>query len=266
MNEERVGQVDISKLSEGAYYGFQIDGNKRFVLGDGTITHNTTLIENLCYYHKHRYPVARVFMGTEGGYKTFCKIFHPLYVSNYYSEKEEESHIIRQKTCQGENGQGYPGNYAINIMDDVSDDPKIYRSKVVRGIFKLGSQHWNQLFLLGSQYAIDMPPDVRKSVSYVAIFREPEPIEREKLYKNFGGLAGSRKNFDELMDQITGDYTCLIFKKRSQSNKLEECIFWYRTRLIGKGDGDWKFGCKEYRKWAEQRYDPNFVEDYSLHH
>ena len=252
----RFSDIKIDHVGRGKYHGFQIDGNGRFLLGDSTVTHNTTLIENLCYYNKHRYPTARIFMGTEDGYKKCCKIFHPLYVSNCYDEGQERSHILRQKTCNMENGKGYEGNYAINILDDVSDDPKIYKTKVMRGLFKLGSQHWSQLLMIGSQYAIDMPPDIRKATSYVAIFREPEEGERKKLYTNFGGLAGSYKNFCDLMDQITGDYTCMIFKKRSQTNKMEECIFYYRTVPLNA----WKFGCKEYRDWGKDRYDPNYVE------
>lgn len=223
-------------------------------------TGKTTFMENMAYSRKHVYPVGRVFMGTEDGYKRFCKIFHPLYVTLGWDEKEEERHVMRQKTCEMENGRGYPGNYAINIIDDVSDDPKIYKTKLMRGIFKLGSQHWAQLAMIGSQYAIDMPPDIRKAVSYVALGREPEEIERKKLYENFGGLAGSYAKFCDLMDQITGDHTFLIFKKRSQSNNLEDCVSWYRTKKLG----DWKFGCKEYRAHGDARYDTNYVETVSL--
>lgn len=216
----------------------------------------STLIENICYYNKHKYPVLRAFIGTEAGYERFCKIAHPLYISNHYDEEEEKKHILRQRMCATENGDKHPSNYAINILDDVSDDPKIYKTKTMRGLFKLGSQHWHQLFLVGSQYAIDMPPDVRKATSYVAIFREPEEIERKKLHNNFGGMAGSYDNFCKLMDELTGDYTCIIFKKRSQSNNIEECVFYYKTKVLD----DWKFGCKEYRQWGEDRYDKNYIE------
>lgn len=248
--------LKIEEAGVDKYYGFELDGNHRFLLGDFTVTHNTTFMENMAYYRKHVYPVARIFMGTEDAYKRFCGIFHPLYVSNYWDEEEEQKHVLRQRTCELENGRGYPGNYAINIIDDVSDDPKVYKTKLMRGLFKLGSQHWAQLLMIGSQYAIDMPPDIRKAVSYVAIGREPEEIEREKLYKNFGGLAGSYNKFCDLMDQLTGDYTFLIFKKRSQSNDLEECVFYYKTKRLG----DWKFGSKEYRAHADERYDKKYVE------
>ena len=250
-------QLKIRPIGVGEYYGCTLTGNGRFLLADGTMTHNTTLMENFAYHCKHKYPVARVFMGTEEGYKRMCRIFHPLYVSNYWSEAEETSHVLRQRTCEMENGRGYPGNYAINIIDDVSDDPKIYKTKLMQGLFKLGSQHWAQLLMIGMQYAIDLGPSVRKSVSYVALGREPEEGERKKLYDNFGGLAGSYARFCDLMDQITGDHTFLIFQKRSQSNNMEDCVFWYQTKVPVE---NWRFGCAEYRKHAEDRYDKNYVE------
>jgi hypothetical protein len=251
-----LNDIEIEELQEDTYYGFCVDKNGRFLLGDFTVTHNTTLMENFAYYLKHKYPVGRVFIGTEDGYKRFCEIFHPLYVNLGWSEEEEKRHCTRQKLCISENGSGYMGNLALNIIDDCSDDPRIYKSQLMRAIFKLGSQHWNQICLIGSQYAIDMPPDVRKSISYVAIGREPEPIERKKLYENFGGLAGSYERFSALLDQITGDHTFLIIKKRSESNELEDCFFWYKTKVLPS----WRFGCREAWKHAEERYDPNYVD------
>ncbi len=227
-----------------------------WIIVGGPGSGKSSFIENVAYSLKHKYPVCRSFVGTEGGYNRFCAITHPLYVSNHYSEEEEKSHIFRQKTCAIENGDKNPANYAINIIDDASDDPKIYKTATMKGLFKLGSQHWHQLLMIGSQYAIDMPPDIRKSVSYVAIFFEPEAGERKKLYQNFGGLAGSYEDFCALMDGITGDYTCLIFKKRTQSKNLEDNVFWYRTKKLG----NWKFGCNEYQKWADGRYNKDYVE------
>ena len=39
--------IDIEELELGEYCGFEIDGNKRFLLSDFTVTHNTTLARNL---------------------------------------------------------------------------------------------------------------------------------------------------------------------------------------------------------------------------
>jgi hypothetical protein len=36
--------IEVEPIGEGAYFGFQIDGNKRFLLGDFTVTHNTEVM------------------------------------------------------------------------------------------------------------------------------------------------------------------------------------------------------------------------------
>lgn len=41
--------IDIEKLNFDNYYGFEIDGNKRFLLGDFTVTHNTSTILAVAY-------------------------------------------------------------------------------------------------------------------------------------------------------------------------------------------------------------------------
>jgi hypothetical protein len=41
-----VSGIKVTKLNYDNYYGFMIDGNQRFLLGDFTVTHNTSLIEN----------------------------------------------------------------------------------------------------------------------------------------------------------------------------------------------------------------------------
>lgn len=37
--------ITVKKINKANYYGFEIDGNKRFVLGDFTVTHNTSIVK-----------------------------------------------------------------------------------------------------------------------------------------------------------------------------------------------------------------------------
>jgi len=39
--------IEVKKLKRGKYYGFELDGNGRFLLGDFTVTHNTALLQTL---------------------------------------------------------------------------------------------------------------------------------------------------------------------------------------------------------------------------
>ena len=80
-------QIKVTKLEEGDYYGFCIDGNRRFVLGDCTVTHNTSIakalskalsvpfsqisfggIENTSYLKGHDYT----YIGSQVGEITRC--------------------------------------------------------------------------------------------------------------------------------------------------------------------------------------------------
>jgi len=41
--------IEVNKVEEGDYYGFELDGNHRFLLADFTVTHNSTMIGVLSY-------------------------------------------------------------------------------------------------------------------------------------------------------------------------------------------------------------------------
>jgi superfamily II DNA or RNA helicase len=43
LKDALVYRITVEKLEEDDYYGFEIDGNKRFVLGDFSVTHNTSI-------------------------------------------------------------------------------------------------------------------------------------------------------------------------------------------------------------------------------
>ena len=221
-------------------------------------TGKSMLIENLAFYNKHKYPVARLFMGTGSeskGNRRFKEIFGDLFITNGYDETEMKRVIQRQRTCLDENT---PVPYCFTCVDDCLDDVKALKTKTMNGIFKLGSQHWAQCFCIASQYGLDFQPGARKCASFVIIGREENEVERKKLYENYGGICGEYRDFCDLLDQITGDYTFLVIKNRSQSRNREENIFFYRTTKIKS----WKFGCEEFRKWNEERYNQNYKEKF----
>lgn len=218
----------------------------------------TCMLKNMILYLRDRYPVGRAFVGSEKAYKYMCSIFQPLFVSNYYNEKEVISAIDRQKQCNLENVEGYMGNYQMLVFDDVTDDVTIFNKPWIKAIFKLGSQHWNQLAIFCLHYALDMPTDIRKSVSYVAIFQDPNEDNRKKLYNNFGGICGTYDKFCKFMDELTGNYMCMIIDNRNQSTNVEDRVFYFKGDDI---QDSFDFGCKEYKKWNSDRYNTSYKEE-----
>jgi superfamily II DNA or RNA helicase len=49
IKDSLVSRINIEKLEIDDYYGFEIDGNKRFMLGDFTVTHNTSIGLNIIH-------------------------------------------------------------------------------------------------------------------------------------------------------------------------------------------------------------------------
>lgn len=42
--------INVTAIGDGEYFGFEIDGNKLFCLGDFTVTHNTSLVNEIVYH------------------------------------------------------------------------------------------------------------------------------------------------------------------------------------------------------------------------
>jgi hypothetical protein len=217
----------------------------------------STLAENLLYYRRHIFPVAKVFIGTEDDYDKLKKIFPSLYVNYGYDEDQLKEFVKRQKSQALKYPKGSMERRAALWFDDVSDDLSIWKTKDISALVKLGSRHWDLFALWCTQAAKDFPPQFRSSVSYVALGRNTEIEDRKKLFTLYGSVCGNQRKFDDFMDQIARDHTFLIIKKRSDSNLLEECVFWYQTKILPP----WTFGCPEYRQWADARYNKNYQEE-----
>ena len=215
----------------------------------------TTMIETLMYHHRHLCPVGRAWIGTDESYKRFCSILGHLFVSNYYDEEEHKSSIVRQRTLATENVPEAERR-AFTVLDDLSSDPKIFKNQFFRAQFKLGSQHYNTIFCLGMQYAIDMPPDIRNATSFAFIGRITEIPEREKVYRNFCGII-PREIFATLMDEVCQDHTFLVIRRRGQSNDWRDNVFYLKTEVLPK---KWRFGCKEFVQWNDTRYNTSYKE------
>jgi hypothetical protein len=221
-------------------------------------TGKTTFMMNVMYYNKHRYPTAKLFIGEEDGYKEYCKIFPKLFVNNEWDEEEAERFKIRQKTCQYENHKTDVANNSIIMIDDAVEEDKTYRRPFFSALYKKYSRHGNNIILLGTQQARDFPTPIRSNASYVVIGQCDDILQLEKMYKMFGGKFGSFKRFCEVLNFIAAKkYEFLVIHRASESNKLEDCVFWYTTKPIRS---DWKFGCKEYHAWSKTRYNENFNE------
>jgi len=247
--------ITITKYAEDdEYFGFEITGNGRFCLEDGTITHNTTLITSLLYEKRHIFPVAFIMSGTEDSNGHYKKLVPSTFVYNKLQEKKIEDFVTRQKIAK----KHLSNPWAVLLLDDCTDDPKLFNKPLFQGLYKNG-RHWKMWFILSLQYCMDIKPVIRTNIDGVFILRETNLRNRKSLWENYAGIIPDFTMFCHIMDQITDNYTALYIHNATTSNNLEDCLFWYKAKHV---PSDFRFGSKDLWKFHYNRYNDNYSDPF----
>jgi hypothetical protein len=241
----------------GEYYGFELDGNRLFLLDTFDVVKNSgksSLIKDIIASKAHLIPVAQVYSGTEDSNHAFSSMIPDVCVFNKLDLKGLEQFKLRQKIAK----KYLKKPFALQIIDDCTDDPKILKKPIIQDYYKNG-RHWNMLHILTLQYCLDIPPAIRNNYDYAFIFKENIISTREKLHKYFGACIQKFSDFNNLLDTITGDYTALVIKNSATATTPEECLFWYKANPDALPK-NWKFGSATAWEFQQDRRDPNAVE------
>jgi hypothetical protein len=105
------------------------------------------------------------------------------------------------------------------------------------------------------QYPLGIPPNLRTNIDYVFILRENIVSNRKRIYDNYAGMFPTFEVFSQVMDQCTENFECLVIDNTSNSNKLEDCVYWYK----GDGHEDYKLGSNQF--WVNNTLEDNDSSD-----
>jgi hypothetical protein len=211
-------------------------------------TGKSTLVKDLLFNHQDM-PLGVVMSGTEESNSFYSKIvplvegsFNPQMLSNLVKrQKMMMSKIVEEKDA-GQTRSRYDPRLML-ILDDCMYDDNWTRDSNIRYIFMNG-RHFKVFFLITMQYPLGIQPALRTNVDYVFILREPYLNNRKRIYENYASAFPSFEFFCQIMDQCTQNYECIVIDNTSQSNKLEDIVFWYKAEM----HGDFRIGAPE--SWA----------------
>ena len=102
-----VSGFSVEYSHEGQYYGFTLNGNHRFLLGDFSVVRNTgksTLLTDLLYQHRKRFPLGLIMSGTEASTSYFGGMVPDLFIYGGYNHDAMTRLLIRQKRMVRKNG------------------------------------------------------------------------------------------------------------------------------------------------------------------
>ena len=212
-------------------------GSKLVVIGKPG-TGKTTLVSSLIYEKRHILPSGMVMSGTEDSNGYYSKMFPDTFIYNKFRDDILEKYVERQKIAK----KHLKNPWSLLLMDDVCDDVKMLNKPIMHNLFKNG-RHYKMFFILSLQYALDIKPSVRTNIDGVFILREPNIRNRKIIYDNYAGIIPDFATFCKLMDVVTQNYTALYIHNQTQSNRMEDCVFFYRAKKI---PANFKFGNKDY--------------------
>jgi len=249
----RIRELDLELISPNTktYMNPDQGGHKIVVIGKPG-TGKTTLISSIMYSKKHLIPVGIVMSGTEDSNGHYRKMFPSTFVYNKYDEEQIKKFVSRQKLAK----KHLTNPWAIILLEDCTDEPAIFRRPTQLGMYKNG-RHFKMLYIVSLQYCLDVRPAIRTNVDGVFILRETNLKNRRSLYENYASIIPDFKLFCELMDQLTDDFTAMYIHNAIQTNKWQDCVFWYKGRPIPDG---FKFGCPDYWNFHFERYNPEYVD------
>ena len=248
-------KIDMKKIPQDAVAVFI--GRRR--------TGKSTLVRDLLFHHQDM-PLGTVISGTEESNSFYGKMIPPLFIHGEFApiilanfckrQKLIMSKIMGEKAQFGENFKSRYDPRSFMILDDCMYDDSWTHDKNIRYLFMNG--RWLKVFfLITMQYPLGIQPALRTNVDYVFILREPYMTNRKRIFDNYGSAFPSFEFFCQVMDQCTTNYECLVIDNTSQSNKLEDCIFWYKAEM----HGDFRIGAPEFWQHSEAHYRHKDEED-----
>jgi hypothetical protein len=182
-------------------------------------------------------PIGVVISGTEGANHAFEKIVPKMLIYEEYDTEIVDKFLDRQKQIMNQvnlekkkYGRTDIDPRAFLVLDDCMYDNSWASEKNIRFIF-LNGRHLKIFCLITMQYPMGIPPALRANVDYIFINRNNMIKEREKIYHQYAGMFPSFEVFNSVLTQTTENYECLVIDKKSQSNKLEDQVFWYKAEI-----------------------------------
>jgi hypothetical protein len=219
------------------------------------------LLDDIAYNLKHKIPVAAAYSGTEATNGAWARRLPPLFVFEGFNETAAKYAVLRSKlTTKLKEMQGMTHPGGLFIWDDCMESPNDFMKKIIVSIFKNGRQWDDVMFLIASQYCLDLKPNIRSCIDYTFILKTSKKDDRQKIYKNYASSFPDFETFEAVLDSITHDYGALVIDNTSSSTLFEDTVFYYKA----KAHGSWKFGCKEYREHGRKRYDPSYIPPFEI--
>mgnify|MGYP006104447817 CR=1 FL=1 len=188
------------------------------------------LIKDLLYYHTD-IPFGTVISHTNASNPFYGNIFPNTFIHDTYNPQILENLVKRQKIVR----KNYKNDYKIDprvflILDNCLVNSNCLEDFGMKNIF-YNSRCFSIFPIFSIPYSLSIPPNFRSQIDFIFIFGDNNIYNREKMYKQYGGMFSTFEIFCQVMDDYTQDYNCLVINNNSSRNKREDNVLWYKAQI-----------------------------------
>lgn len=195
----------------------------------------STQVLDVLMKKQHIFSYAYVISETECVNKTFSNHIPKNLIDNSYSESRLNQIFEFQKKVWVDSKETAR---MVIVMDDCMSDKKFLSHVLIRKLFQQ-ARHYGILFLLCTQYFMDIPKGLRSNVEFVSFGSENNIETRKTLYKTFFGFFTSFREFDSTYKKYTSDYSVIFIKPASKSYVIKDNMYYYKSNSFNR-QGEYK--------------------------
>jgi hypothetical protein len=217
-----------------------IGDNKTIVIIGPRGRGKSTILKDYLFWHQD-IPYCACICPTEPLNSAYANHIPSRFIFAKYSTDLLERFYTRQETLKTNKINAASGTadrrYAdvdcrgLLIMDDcLADDKEWKHDGMIKKIFTNG-RHADITFIITMQYQLGLTPLMRDNIDWVFICRQTKKIEKEKLWRYYAGIFPSFDMFNQIFNSCTKDKCCMVIDCLSESEKIEDQVFWYKADI-----------------------------------
>jgi len=174
---------------------------------------------------------------------------------------EHQEIMIDKKQLRQQQGRDLDCRSFIIMDDCLSQRGTWLKDKPILDLLFNG-RHYELMYILTMQAPLGIGPELRTNFDYIFLLQQEFISEQKKVYDHYAGMFPSFNAFRQVFTTLTSDYGCMVIDNRRKTKTSLERIFWYRAPDLS--NATCKFGCRQFRQFHENNYNPNWKKDSRL--
>jgi len=202
----------------------------------GRGTGKSSLARDIMWNVRGRIYSALAFTGTNDkdhpleeyfGDANVMHTFDEMRMFKFLDDQEQRRSVV--DAYNAKDGTAFERPQGLIYFEDLEYLKKpIWNYESVRALWFNGRHHGTMAFC-AFQYIMEIKLALRGMFDYAMFTMEPNVAVRERIWKQFGGVCATFREFDDIFTTATANWGALIVDCRARSYRVDDAMCWYKA-------------------------------------